>query len=263
MATCIPTYLCTFMSDIIFGRNPVLEALRAEHAITKILIAQGSDVSGPLNQIVKLARARNIPTQFLPRQALDSAAGTSRHQGVVAKIEPYAYASLKDVLSVARERDELPFILLLDHIQDVHNLGPLLRTSEAVGVHGVIIPADRAVGITAAVRKTSAGAVEHLKIAQVTNLVRAMERLKKAGVWFVGLEKAEGSEDFLCADLTGAIGIVVGSEGQGLSRLVREACDRLVQLPMRGQIASLNASIAGSIVLYEVMRQRLRVNEGQ
>ncbi len=251
------------MADVIFGRNPVLEALKAEQAITKILIAKGSDVSGPLAQIVRLAREQNIPTQFLPRQALDSAAGTSRHQGVLAKSGPYPYATLDEVLALARERNEPPFILLLDHIQDVHNLGPLLRTSEAVGAHGVILPADRAVGITAAVRKTSAGAVEHLKVAQVPNLVRAMQTLKKKGVWLVGLEQSPQAEDFFTADLTGAIGLVVGSEGQGLGRLVRESCDRLIQLPMRGHIASLNASMAGSIVLYEVMRQRESVNSEQ
>ena len=243
-------------ADVIFGRNPVLEALKAGHAIVKVLIAEGSDVSGPLNQIVRLARVHQIPTQFLPRQALDTAAGTSRHQGVVAKTEPYRYATLDDMLAVARARGELPLILVLDHIQDVHNIGPLLRTAEAVGAHGVVIPADRAVTITAAVRKTSAGAVEHLKVAQVTNLVRAMEALKKQGVWLVGLEKMASAEDFMQADLTGAIAIVVGSEGEGLSRLVREACDRLVRLPMRGRIGSLNASVAGSIVLYEVLKQR-------
>jgi 23S rRNA (guanosine2251-2'-O)-methyltransferase len=246
------------MTDIIFGRNPVLEALKAEHPITKILIATGSAVSGSLAQITQLARAQNIPTQFLPRQALDSAAGTGRHQGVVAQTEPYAYATLDDIGAVAQARHEPPFILLLDRIQDVHNLGPLLRTAEAVGAHGVIIPTDRAVGVTAAVRKTSAGAVEHLKIAQVPNLVRAMETLKKNNVWLIGLEKTPDAEDFLRADLTGAIGIVVGSEGQGLGRLVRARCDRLVQLPMRGHLTSLNASIAGSLVLYEVMRQRMK-----
>jgi 23S rRNA (guanosine2251-2'-O)-methyltransferase len=244
------------MGDIIFGRNPVLEALKAEHAITKILIATGSDVRGPLAQIVQLARAQAIETQFLPRQALDSAAGTGRHQGVVAKAEPYQYAAMDDMLAVAQARHEPPFLLLLDRIQDVHNLGPLLRTAEAVGVHGVILPTDRAVSVTAAVRKTSAGAVEHLKIAQVPNLVRAMETLKKQNVWLIGLEKTPEAEDFLRADLMGALGLVVGSEGQGLGRLVRETCDRLVQLPMRGHITSLNASIAGSLVLYEVMKQR-------
>lgn len=244
------------MSDVIFGRNPVLEALKAEHAITKVLIAEGSATSGPLALIVKLARERDVPTQFLPRAALDAAAGTSRHQGVVARTEPYAYAPLGALLALARERNEPPFLLLLDHIQDVHNIGPLLRTAESAGVHGVILPADRAVGITAAVRKTSAGAVEHLLIAQVPNAVRTMESLKREGVWWVGLDQTERSEPFFEADLTGAIGLVVGSEGQGLSRLVREACDRLIELPMRGQIASLNASVAGSIVLYEVFRQR-------
>lgn len=244
------------MSDVIFGRNPVLEALRADHAISKVLVAEGSDVSGPLRQIVQLAHAKGIPTQYLPRQALDSAAGTSRHQGVVAKSEPFAYARVDEIVAAARARNEPPFVLLLDHIQDVHNVGPLLRTAEAVGVHGVILPADRAVGITAAVRKTSAGAVEHLLVTQVANVVRTMEALKKEGVWWTGLEKSASAEDFFAADLTGALGLVVGSEGQGLSRLVREACDRLVQLPMRGRIASLNASVAGSIVLYEVHRQR-------
>ena len=247
------------MSDIIFGRNPVLEALKAGHAITKILIAQGVEVSGPLNQIVRLAHEQNIPTQFLPRQALDSLAGTSRHQAVVARTVPYQYAGLEAILSVAQASGEPPFLLLLDHIQDIHNIGPLLRTAESVGVHGVIMPADRAVGITAAVRKTSAGAVEHLKIAQVPNLVRAMQTLKQQGIWLIGLAKAESAEDFLSADLSGGVGIVVGSEGKGLSRLVRDRCDRLVQLPMRGQVDSLNASIAGSIVLYEVMRQRAKI----
>jgi 23S rRNA (guanosine2251-2'-O)-methyltransferase len=251
------------MSDIIFGRNPVLEALQAEHRITKILIAHGAATSGVLAQIVRLAREQNIPLEYVPRQRLDALAQTSRHQAVVATTEPYQYADSDEILSVARDRREPPFILLLDHIQDVQNLGPLLRTCEAVGAHGVIIPAARAVGITAAVRKTSAGAVEHLKIAQVSNLVQAIKVLKKAGVWIVGLEQSENAEDFLHADLTGAIGLVVGSEGKGLSRLVRETCDRLVQLPMRGHVDSLNASIAGSIVLYEVMRQRLSVNSKQ
>ncbi len=244
------------MSDVIFGRNPVLEALKAEHAVTRVLIAEGSAASGPVALIVKLARERGVPTQFLPRAALDAAAGTSRHQGVVAKTEPYVYAPLDALTALARERNEPPFLLLLDHIQDVHNIGPLLRTAESTGVHGIILPADRAVGITAAVRKTSAGAVEHLRIAQVPNAVRAMESLKRDGVWWVGLDQTERSESFFDADLTGAIGLVIGSEGQGLSRLVREACDRLVELPMRGHIASLNASVAGSIVLYEVFRQR-------
>ena len=249
--------------NLIFGRNPVLEALRAEHAITKIIIAEGTDTGGAIAEVMRLAREQQIPTQFLPRQALDSAAGTGRHQGVVARTEPYTYASLDDMLALAAQRNEPPFLLLLDHIQDVHNLGPLLRTGEAVGVHGVVIPADRAVSVTAAVRKTSAGAVEHLKIAQVPNVSRTMATLKKRGVWLVGLERVESAENFLQADLTGAIGIVVGSEGQGLSRLVRESCDRLVQLPMRGQIGSLNASIAGSLVLYEVMKQRLVKNVGK
>jgi len=244
------------MSDIIFGRNPVLEALKAEHEITKLLIAEGGAPGGPLGQIIALARARNIPTQFLPRAALDAAAGTSRHQGVVAKTEPFEYAPLDALIALANERNEPPFLLLLDHIQDVHNIGPLLRTAESAGVHGVILPADRAVGITAAVRKTSAGAVEHLLVAQVPNAVRAMESLKRQGVWWIGLDQTPRSEPFFGADLTGGIGLVVGSEGQGLSRLVREACDRLLELPMRGQIASLNASVAGSIVLYEVFRQR-------
>jgi len=244
------------MSDIIFGRNPVLEALKAGHEITKVLIAEGGAPGGPVAQIIVLARERNIPTQFLPRHALDSAAGTSRHQGVVAKTEPFAYAPLDAVTALARARNEPLFLLLLDHIQDVHNIGPLLRTAESAGVHGVILPADRAVGITAAVRKTSAGAVEHLQIVQVPNVVRAMESLKREGVWWVGLDRTPQSESFFGADLTGGIGIVVGSEGQGLSRLVREACDRIVELPMRGQISSLNASVAGSIVLYDVYRQR-------
>ena len=241
------------MREILYGRNAVLEALRAGKPIDRILLAKGTRAKGTLAEIVALARSRGVPIQRVERRDLDRIA--DRHQGVVAEAGEYEYASVEEILTAAEERGEKPFLLILDCLQDIQNFGSLLRTAEAVGVHGVIIPKRRAVGVTAAVRKASAGAVEHLCIAQVANLARTIRALKERGLWVIGLDMA-GELTYDEADLDMPLAIVVGGEGQGISRLVRENCDFLVRLPMRGQVSSLNAAVAGSIVLYETWRRR-------
>lgn len=241
------------MNEILYGRNAVLEALRAGKPIDKILLAEGARAKGTLAEIIDLARSQDVPIQRVERRDLDRIA--DRHQGVVAEAAEYEYASLEEILTAAKERGEKPFLLILDCLQDVQNFGSLLRTAEAVGVHGVIIPKRRAVGVTAAVRKASAGAVEYLRIARVTNLARTIAALKERGLWVIGLDMA-GEQTYDEADLDTPLAIVVGGEGRGMSRLVRENCDFLVRLPMRGQVSSLNAAVAGSIVLYEAWRRR-------
>jgi len=243
------------MTEVIFGRHPVLEALKAEQAIEKVLIARGVKPTGVVAGILSAARAQGVPVQFVPRRALDARAD-GNHQGVMALVGAYRYADLDDLLAVSQQRNEPACLLALDAIQDVHNLGALLRTAEAVGAHGVIIPEHRAVGVTAAVRKASAGAIEHIQVARVTNLARALTTLKERGLWIVGLEEVAEAQEYHRADLTMPLVLVVGSEGRGLSRLVRETCDVLIRLPMRGQVSSLNAAVAGSVALYEVWRQR-------
>jgi len=241
------------LNEILYGRNAVLEALRAGKPIAKILLAERARAKGTLAEIIALARSRGVPIQRVERKELDKIA--DRHQGVVAEASEYEYASLEEILTAATERGEKPFLLILDCLQDVQNFGSLLRTAEAVGVHGVIIPKRRAVKVTAAVRKASAGAVEHLRIARVANLTRTIAALKERGLWVIGLDMA-GERSYDEVDLDMPLAIVVGGEGQGLSRLVRENCDFLVRLPMRGQVGSLNAAAAGSIVLYEAWRKR-------
>jgi 23S rRNA (guanosine2251-2'-O)-methyltransferase len=197
-----------------------------------------------------------VPVQTADRRQLDRLGKGVRHQGIVAEVDEYPYTSLQDVLTLAAERDEPPWLLVLDCLQDPQNLGTLLRTAEVVGVHGLVIPERRSVGVTPAVVSASSGASEHARIVQVTNLVRTMRDLQERGVWIAGLEAISGATNVWQADLKGPLALVVGSEGQGIRRLVRETCDYMVELPMRGQIGSLNASVAGSVVLYEAARQR-------
>ncbi|HYN89693.1 MAG TPA: 23S rRNA (guanosine(2251)-2'-O)-methyltransferase RlmB [Ardenticatenaceae bacterium] len=244
------------MADLIYGRHPVLEALQSGAGVRRVLLAAGSKPGGVIAEIQAAAAAAGVPVIEVSRQTLDRRA-EGNHQGVVAEVEPFRYADVDDVLSAAARRDEPPLLLLLDGLQDVHNFGALLRTAEAVGAHGVLIPKDRSVSVTATVYKTSAGAVSYLPVAQVTNLVRAMNDLKEQGIWFAGLDMA-GPQRYDQANLTGPLGIVVGAEGRGLGRLVAETCDFLVHLPMRGKIESLNASVAGSVLMYEALRQRPR-----
>lgn len=232
--------------EFIYGRRAVLETLRAgRRSVRRVLLAQGvkqqADIIG---EIMAAARERGCPVVESPRQAFD-VAGDVNHQGVMAEAAPYPYVDLEDLLSVPGER----LYLALDHLQDVQNLGTLLRTAEAMAVTGVILPERRAAGITPAVVNASSGAVEHLRVALVANLVQALERLKQSGVWVVGLDAAPGAVSLPGADLSGALALVVGAEGEGLSRLVRQTCDWLLAIPMHGRIASLNAAVAGSIIL--------------
>lgn len=244
------------MLEVLYGRNAVHEMLRAgRRRCEKVLVAEGVQESGTLSFILALAAEKSIPVQRVPRQQLDNL-GPVNHQGVAAQVAPYPYVDVDDILDLARQRNEPPFLLLLDSVQDPQNLGTLLRTAEVVGVHGMVIPRHHAAQITPAVSNASAGAVEHLLIAQVTNLVRTMEELKGKGVWIVGLENLPQAQDYREADLNMPLALVVGSEGRGLSRLVRERCDFWIKLPMRGKISSLNVAVAGSIALYEAWRQR-------
>ncbi len=246
------------MNETLYGRHAVLEALRAgRRRARRVFLAAGARERGTVVEIIDLARQRGIPVQRVRRSELDRL-GVTDHQGVALEASLYPYVTLVDVLAAAESRGEPPFLLLLDHVQDPQNVGTLLRTAEAVGVHGVIIPERRAAGITPAVSNASAGAVEHLLVALETSLAQTIAELKQTGVWIVGLERTAGAVPYDEADLTGPLALVVGSEGKGLSRLVREHCDWLVMLPMRGQVTSLNAAVAGSIVLYAAWRARTR-----
>ena len=244
------------VNETLYGRHAVLEALKAgRRRPQRVFLAEGAKRRGTIAEIIEMARQRRVPVQAVRRSELDKL-GAINHQGVALEATAYPYVDLEDVLELAKARDEDPFLLILDHLQDPQNLGTLLRTAEAVGIHGVIIPNRRAAGITPAVSNASAGAVEHLRVARVTNLARAIAQLQQAGVWVVGLERVDQARSIDEADLTGPLALVVGSEGQGLSRLIRERCDWLVMLPMRGRVTSLNAAVAGSIVLYAAWRAR-------
>lgn len=245
------------MRETIYGRNPVYECLHAgRRDVFGVMVAQRAKARGTLAEIVALADQRGVPVRRVDRQQIDKLGKHINHQGVVAEVSGYPYVDLDGILALAAERGEPPWILLLDCLQDPQNLGTLLRTAEIVGVHGVVLPARRSAEVTPAVVSASSGACEHLRVAQVTNLVRAMEALKGRDVWIAGLEDVAIAQELWQADLGGALGLVVGSEGQGIRRLVRETCDFYIRLPMRGQISSLNAAVAGSVALYEVARQR-------
>jgi 23S rRNA (guanosine2251-2'-O)-methyltransferase len=237
----------------LYGRNSLIEALRAERRhVQRLLIAESAH---GVDALVAVARARGVPIERAERHRLDRLVD-AHHQGVVAEAEPFAYVHLDAILEHASERGEPPLLLALDSLQDPQNFGTLLRTALAVGAHGIVLPEHRAVGVTPAVSNTSAGAVEHLRVARVTNLVRTLRDLKSAGLWVYGLA-AGAPQPYWTADLSGPLALVVGSESTGLGRLVREACDMLVDIPMApGAIQSLNASVAGSLALYEAFRQR-------
>ncbi len=243
------------MIEMLYGRRPVHEVLRAgRRRIYQITLAAGLKTGGIVGQIVALAQAAGLPVRQVPRSQLDRVA--PHHQGVIAEVSPYPYAGFREILARAAGRPTPPLLLLLDLLQDPQNVGSLLRTAEAVGVHGVVLPKRRAVGVTPAVVSASAGAVEHLQVARVTNLARAIETLQDHDIWVAGLEADPQAQLCFEADLRGPLALVVGSEGKGLRRLVRAKCDFLLRLPMRGQVASLNAAVAGSVALYEVWRQR-------
>lgn len=238
---------------IIEGRNAVIEALRAGKLIDRLLIQDGAK-DGPIQTIRREAKKRDVLVRFVAKERLDQLSGTGRHQGVIAYAAAYAYAEVADILAAARAKNEPPFLILLDNIEDPHNLGAIIRTANLAGAHGVIIPKNRAVGLTAAVARTSAGALNYTPVARVVNLGKTMEELKKEGLWFVCADM-DGTTMYEL-DLTGPIGLVIGSEGDGVGRLVKEKCDFVASIPMKGDIDSLNASVAAGVLAYEIVRQR-------
>ncbi len=243
-------------TDVLYGRQPIREMLLAgRRRVERFYMAAQVQERGELTEIMALAQEKGVQVLPSDKSTLDKLAEGGNHQGVVAVVSSFRYVSYKKMLSDA-EQLENPLFLFLDHLEDPQNVGSLLRTAETAGVCGVVIPEHRAAGITAAVVRASAGASEHLAVAQVPNLVRCMRLLQERGVWFAGLEGAETSQEIADVDLTGGVGIVVGSEGKGMRRLTRETCDFLVRLPLLGKIGSLNAAVAGAIALYEVIRQR-------
>lgn len=235
------------------GRNAVIEAFRSNKTIDKLFLLDKCQ-DGPIKTILREAKKQDTIIQFVTKERLDQLSKTGHHQGVIAMAAAYEYAEVSEILDVAKEKGEPPFIFILDEIEDPHNLGAIIRTANLVGAHGVIIPKRRAVGLTATVAKTSAGAINYTPVAKVTNIKKTMEELKKEGLWFVCADM--GGEVMYDLDLKGPIGIVIGNEGQGVSRLVKETCDFTASIPMKGEIDSLNASVAAGVLAYEVFRQR-------
>ncbi len=244
-----------FGSDMIEGRNPVIEAIKSGRSINRIFVAKGAR-EGSIIKILSMARENGIVIIESERAKLDSMSSTGAHQGVIAFAAVKEYAEPDDIIRAAEEKGEPPFIIILDEITDAHNLGSILRTADAVGAHGVIITKRHSVGLNPAVSKSSAGAIEYVPVARVTNLAQTIDYLKKRGIWVAGAD-ISGEKAFYEADLKGPIALVIGSEGEGIGRLVRERCDFTVNIPMKGSISSLNAAVAGAVVMYEIMRQRL------
>ena len=236
------------------GRNAVLEAFRSGKTIDKLFVQDGCK-DGPILSITREARKHDTLIKYVPRERLDQLSETGKHQGVIAFAAAYEYAEVEDILKNARDKGEEPFIFLLDNIEDPHNLGAIIRTANLAGAHGVIIPKRRAVGLTATVAKTSAGALNYTPVAKVTNLAATIDELKKEGLWFVCADM--GGESMYRLNLKGPIGLVIGNEGEGVSRLVKEKCDYIASIPMKGDIDSLNASVAAGVLAYEIVRQRL------
>lgn len=242
----------------IAGRNSVIEALKSKREVHKLWIADGSR-GGQVQTIIDLAKKRKVTVQYVPRQKI-ARMTDENHQGVIAQVAAYQYADIDDLFQRATEKNELPFFLILDELEDPHNLGSILRTADAAGVHGVIIPRRRAVGLTSTVAKLSTGAIEHVPVTRVTNLARTIEELKERGVWIFGTDM-EGSDDYRTIDASLPLALVIGSEGKGIGRLIKEKCDFLIHLPMIGHVTSLNASVAAALLMYEVLRKR-RPHEG-
>lgn len=243
------------MEDFIFGRNPVLEALKSGRQANKLLVARSS-TGGPVSEIVYLAKTQKLPIQEVDRNVLDTTSGSANHQGVLLYLAAKEYVELEDLLQIAVDKGEPPFLLVLDEVADPYNLGALLRTANAAGVHGVVIPKRRSVGLTGTVAKAAAGALEYIEVARVSNISQALDKLKQAGCWVVGADM-DGENYPYQIDLVGPLALVIGGEHKGIGRLVRENCDMVVKLPMFGQVTSLNAGAAGSIIMYEAVRQRL------
>lgn len=242
------------MSEQIEGRNAVLEAFRSGKCVDKLFVLDGCH-DGPVNSIMREARKKDTLVQYVSKERLNQLSQTGTHQGVIAVVAAYEYSTVEDILQKAKDKGEDPFILLLDGIEDPHNLGAIIRTANLAGAHGVIIPRRRAAGLTATVARTSAGALNYTPVAKVANLTKTMEVLKKEGMWFVCADM-DGQEMYQL-NLRGPIGIVIGNEGEGVSRLVKEKCDFVASIPMKGDIDSLNASVAAGVLSYEVVRQRM------
>ena len=243
----------SYQESTIEGRNAVIEAYRAGRAIDKLYLLDGCQ-DGPISTIRREAKKHGTPIKFVNRERLDQMSATGKHQGVIAVTAAYEYAKVEDILRAAKEKGEPPFLILLDGIEDPHNLGAIIRTANLAGAHGVVIPKNRAAGLTSTVAKTSAGALNYTPVARVTNLAKTMEDLKKEGMWFVCADmKGTLMYDL---DMKGSIGLVIGGEGEGVGRLVKEKCDMTAAIPMKGDIDSLNASVAAGILAYEIVRQR-------
>ncbi len=253
VAKSAPLDVVELSEDMVAGRNAVMEALKGSRSVNKLMIANGS-TEGSIKEIIAVAKDKGVNIQYWDRSKLDSIARGIRHQGVLAQVAPVQYVELEDILQVAKDRNEPPFIVLLDELEDPHNLGAILRTADAAGVHGVLIPKHRSCPLSATVAKTSAGAVEHVPVARVGNLVQTIKKLKQEGLWVAAADM--DGKDYYDTDLTGPLLLIIGSEGQGVGRLVKEQCDFVVRIPMVGKINSLNASVAGSILMYEAMKQR-------
>ena len=242
------------MSEQVEGRNAVLEAFRSGRCVDKLFILDGCQ-DGPVRTIAREARKKDTIINYVSKERLDQLSETKAHQGVIAQVAAYEYSTVEEILAKAEEKGEPPFLVLLDNVEDPHNLGAIIRTANLAGAHGVIIPKRRSVGLTSTVAKTSAGAINYTPVAKVTNLVRTIEELKEKGIWVVCADM--GGESMYRLNLTGPIGMIVGNEGEGVSRLVREACDFTASIPMKGDIDSLNASVAAGVLAYEIVRQRL------
>lgn len=242
------------MSEQIEGRNAVLEAFRSGKCVDKLFILDGCQ-DGPVRTIAREARKTDTIINYVSKERLDQLSEKHAHQGVIAQVAAYDYSTVDEILARAEEKGEAPFLIILDNVEDPHNLGAIIRTANLAGAHGVIIPKRRAVGLTSTVAKTSAGAINYTPVAKVTNIVRTIEELKEKGIWFVCADM--GGETMYDLDLTGPMGLVIGNEGEGVSRLVREACDFTASIPMKGDIDSLNASVAAGVLAYEIVRQRL------
>lgn len=244
----------TASSDILEGRNPVMEAIKSGRPINKILIAKGTK-EGSIKKLISMAKDSGIVMQTVDRNKLNGVSTSDNHQGVIAYVSPHEYKDLDELLFELNQKEENPFFIICDEINDPHNLGSIIRTANAVGANGVIIPKRRASGITPVVVKTSAGATEYVPVCKVTNIARTMDKLKDNGIWIVGTDM-DGDRAFYESDLKGKLAIVVGNEGSGMSRIVKEACDFVVNIPMVGEVSSLNASVAASILMYESLRQK-------
>lgn len=244
------------MSEQIEGRNAVLEAFRSGRCVDKLFLLDGCQ-DGPVRTIAREARKKDTIIRYVTKERLDQLSETGAHQGVIAQVAAYEYATVEEILAKAEEKGEPPFLFLLDNIEDPHNLGAIIRTANLAGAHGVIIPKRHAVGLTATVAKTSAGALNYTPVAKVTNLSRTIEELKEKGIWFVCADM--GGESMYDLNLTGAMGLVIGNEGEGVSRLIREKCDFIASIPMKGDIDSLNASVAAGVLAYEIVRQRMKI----